>query len=160
MSELAHPPDAETDYERVQRSPEFQALRRRFRAFVFPMTGLFLAWYLLYVLLAAYAPDFMGIRVAGNITVGLLFGQDTLAAPDMQTKYDFQRAGLGFGFLPAAWVREDIAQGRFVVKEVEEPKPDETLYLAWRTGEEGAALRCWRERLRTSGSAARLIEPR
>jgi uncharacterized membrane protein (DUF485 family) len=74
MSELAHPPDAETDYERVQRSPEFQALRRRFRAFVFPMTGLFLAWYLLYVLLAAYAPDFMGIRVAGNITVGLLFG--------------------------------------------------------------------------------------
>jgi DNA-binding transcriptional LysR family regulator len=93
-------------------------------------------------------------------TVGLLFGQDTLSAPDMQTKYDFQRAGLGFGFLPAAWVREDIAQGRFVVKEVEEPKPDETLYLAWRTGEEGAALRWWRERLRTSGSAARLIEPR
>ena len=74
MSELAHPPDAETDYERVQRSPEFQALRRRFRSFVFPMTGFFLAWYLLYVLLAAYAPDFMSIRVAGNITVGLLFG--------------------------------------------------------------------------------------
>ena len=93
-------------------------------------------------------------------TVGLLFGQDALAVPDMQTKYAFQRAGLGFGFLPAAWVREDIAQGRFVVKEVEEPKPDETLYLAWRTGEEGAALRWWRERLRTSGSAARLILPR
>ena len=75
MSELAHPPAmAETDYERVQRSPEFQALKRRFRSFVFPMTGLFLAWYLLYVLLAAYAPDFMSIRVAGNITVGLLFG--------------------------------------------------------------------------------------
>ena len=74
MSELAHPPDAETDYERVQRSPEFQDLRRRFRNFVFPMTGLFLAWYLVYVLLAAYAPDFMSIRVAGNITVGLLFG--------------------------------------------------------------------------------------
>jgi uncharacterized membrane protein (DUF485 family) len=74
MSQLAQPPGAETDYERVQRSPEFQALRRRFRTFVFPMTGLFLAWYLVYVLLAAYAPDFMSIRVAGNITVGLLFG--------------------------------------------------------------------------------------
>ena len=75
MSELAHPPaTAETDYERVQRSPEFQALKRRFRSFVFPMTALFLAWYLLYVLLAAYAPEFMSIRVAGNITVGLLFG--------------------------------------------------------------------------------------
>jgi DNA-binding transcriptional LysR family regulator len=93
-------------------------------------------------------------------TVGLLFGQDTLSAPDMQTKYDFQRAGLGFGFLPEAWVREDIAEGRFVAKEVEEPKPDETLYLAWRTGEEGAALRWWRERLRAGGLVSRLILPR
>ncbi|MFC5478612.1 LysR substrate-binding domain-containing protein [Massilia suwonensis] len=93
-------------------------------------------------------------------TVGLLFGQDTLTAPDMQTKYDFQRAGLGFGFLPEAWVREDIAQGRFIAKQVEEPKPDETLYLAWRTGEEGAALRWWRERLRKSDALARLILPR
>ena len=32
---------------------------RRFRRFVFPMTALFLVWYFLYVLLAAYAPDFM-----------------------------------------------------------------------------------------------------
>jgi uncharacterized membrane protein (DUF485 family) len=68
---VEHP---ETDYERVQNSEEFQQLRRRFRNFVFPMTAFFLAWYLLYVLLAAYAHDFMSIRVAGNITVGLLFG--------------------------------------------------------------------------------------
>lgn len=93
-------------------------------------------------------------------TVGLLFGQDTISAPDMQTKYDFQRAGIGFGFLPAAWVAEDIAAGRFVVREVEEPKPDETLYLAWRTGEEGAALAWWRERLRSSASVARLLATR
>ncbi len=72
MSEVAQ--QHETDYERVQRSPEFQALRRRFRRFVFPMTAFFLAWYLLYVLLADYAHDFMSIRVSGNITVGLLFG--------------------------------------------------------------------------------------
>ncbi|MGJ9416590.1 LysR substrate-binding domain-containing protein [Massilia sp. CMS3.1] len=89
-------------------------------------------------------------------TVGLLFGQDTLSAPDMQTKYHFQRAGLGFGFLPASWVVDDVAQGRFVVKEVEEPKPDETLYLAWRTGEEGAALGWWRERLRGGAAIARM----
>ena len=91
-------------------------------------------------------------------TVGLLFGQDTLSAPDMQTKYDFQRAGLGFGFLPASWVLDDIAQGRFIAKEVEEPKPDETLYLAWRTGEEGAALRWWRERLLGAPSALGLAQ--
>ncbi|WP_182113799.1 MULTISPECIES: DUF485 domain-containing protein [unclassified Actinotalea] len=72
MSEVIDP--AETDYQRVQRSQEFQDLRRRFRNFVFPMTAFFLVWYFLYVLLAAYAHDFMSIRVAGTITVGLLMG--------------------------------------------------------------------------------------
>ena len=65
---------AETDYQRVQRSQEFQDLRSRFRRFVFPMTVFFLAWYFLYALLAAYANEFMSTRVTGNITVGLLFG--------------------------------------------------------------------------------------
>jgi len=90
-------------------------------------------------------------------TVGLLFGQDTLAVPDMQTKYDYQRAGLGFGFLPEAWVRDDVAEGRFVVKAVDEPKPDETLHLAWRTGEEGAALAWWKARLRESDTIAGML---
>ncbi len=90
-------------------------------------------------------------------TVGLLFGQDTLAVPDMQTKYDFQRAGLGFGFLPEPWVRDDLAQGRFVAKTVDEPKPDETLHLAWRTGEEGAALAWWKDRLRESDTVAEML---
>ena len=64
----------ETDYQRVQNSGEFQALKRRFRRFVFPMTAFFLAWYFLYVLLAAYAHDFMSTKVWGNINVGLLLG--------------------------------------------------------------------------------------
>ena len=42
--------------------------------FVFPMSGLFLVWYLTYVVLAAYAHDFMSRRAFGNITVGLLLG--------------------------------------------------------------------------------------
>jgi DNA-binding transcriptional LysR family regulator len=90
-------------------------------------------------------------------TVGLLFGQDTLAVPDMQTKYDFQRAGLGFGFLPEPWVRDDLAQGRFMAKTVDEPKPEETLHLAWRTGEEGAALAWWKDRLRESDTVAEML---
>ncbi len=55
-------------------SPEFATLRRRLRSFIFPMTAFFLAWYALYVLLAAFAPRFMSIKVAGNINVGLIFG--------------------------------------------------------------------------------------
>ena len=38
------------------------------------MTGLFLAWYLLYVLLADYAHDFMSTKVVGNINIGLILG--------------------------------------------------------------------------------------
>jgi uncharacterized membrane protein (DUF485 family) len=61
-------------YRDVQLSPDFAALRRKFRRFVFPMTAVFLAWYFLYVLLAAYATDFMSTKVFGNINVALLFG--------------------------------------------------------------------------------------
>jgi uncharacterized membrane protein (DUF485 family) len=61
-------------YEEVQASEEFAQLRSRFRRFVFPVTALFLAWYFLYVLLAAYARDFMSTKVFGNINVGLIFG--------------------------------------------------------------------------------------
>ncbi|GAB2692799.1 DUF485 domain-containing protein [Thalassiella azotivora] len=63
-----------TPHQELQDSPEFADLRRRFRSFIFPMTALFLAWYFLYVLLAAFAPGFMGTQVVGNINVGLLFG--------------------------------------------------------------------------------------
>jgi uncharacterized membrane protein (DUF485 family) len=61
-------------YEQVQRTPEFQDLRHRLRLFVFPMSVAFLLWYLLYVLLATYAPAFMATKLAGNITVGLVIG--------------------------------------------------------------------------------------
>jgi len=59
-------------------------------------------------------------------TVGLAFGQDALTVPDIRSKHDFQRAGLGFGFLPEPYARAAIRAGELVVKEVEEPKPAET----------------------------------
>ena len=63
-----------TRYEQIQASPEFVKLRARLRRFVFPMSVAFLAWYLLYVLLAAYQPEFMSIKLAGNLNVGLVIG--------------------------------------------------------------------------------------
>ncbi|MFC4000288.1 DUF485 domain-containing protein [Prauserella oleivorans] len=63
-----------TTWAEVHSSEEFQRLRRRLRIFVFPMTVLFLAWYLLYVVLADYAHGFMSTKVVGNINIGLIFG--------------------------------------------------------------------------------------
>lgn len=58
----------------TQAGPEFQELRTRLRRFVFPMTAFFLIWYGVYVLLGAFAHEFMATRVFGNVNVGLLIG--------------------------------------------------------------------------------------
>ncbi|MGF1654323.1 MAG: DUF485 domain-containing protein [Actinomycetales bacterium] len=68
------PPTDTSPFEEMQATPEFVALRGRFRRFVLPMTAAFLVWYFTYVLLAAYATDFFAIKLVGNINVGLLFG--------------------------------------------------------------------------------------
>jgi uncharacterized membrane protein (DUF485 family) len=62
------------EYLAAQNSPEFQDLKKRFRAFAFPMTAAFFSWYLLYVLLSTYAHDFMSTDVFGNVNIGLLLG--------------------------------------------------------------------------------------
>jgi uncharacterized membrane protein (DUF485 family) len=71
--EPSAPPDPQ-NYVAVQASPEFVALRKTLRGFIFPMTIAFFLWYALYVILSAYARDFMGTKVVGNINVALIFG--------------------------------------------------------------------------------------
>ncbi len=61
-------------YEVVHASREFRTLRRHLGSFVVPAIVLFLGWYFLYVIVAAFAPGFMRIRVAGEVNVGLCFG--------------------------------------------------------------------------------------
>ncbi len=69
----AAPPDPQS-YVAVQASPDFVALRKTLRGFIVPMTIAFFLWYALYVILSAYARDFMGTKVFGNINVALIFG--------------------------------------------------------------------------------------
>jgi uncharacterized membrane protein (DUF485 family) len=61
-------------YEVVHASREFRSLRRHFAEFVVPAIVLFLAWYFLFVICAAFAPGFMRVRVLGEVNVGLCFG--------------------------------------------------------------------------------------
>ena len=89
-------------------------------------------------------------------TVGLIFGQDTLTLPNMRTKYEFQLAGVGFGFLPEPLARDAIEKGLLVEKQVEEPRQPEPLYLAWRSGEMGEGLKWWVEKMKTPGLIERL----
>ena len=63
-----------TDFESIQASPPFQELKKRHRSFVFPVAIGFLVWYFAYVLLAAYANEFMATPVFGNVNIGVLLG--------------------------------------------------------------------------------------
>src|SRR4029453_7007995 len=58
------------DWERIERSPEFQELVRKRRSFVLPATIFFLAYYMGFILLCGYAPDFMASSVYQGLTVG------------------------------------------------------------------------------------------
>ena len=62
------------DYIAVEESPRFRELKKTQRSFIFPLAAFFLIWYFVYVLLAAFAIDFMSQKVWGDITVGLLMG--------------------------------------------------------------------------------------
>jgi uncharacterized membrane protein (DUF485 family) len=77
LSDTDLPPAAAAsghEFVAVQASPEFQDLRNRLRRFVFPMTAVFLLWYFVYVLLGAFAHDFMAAKVWGDINVGIVIG--------------------------------------------------------------------------------------
>jgi uncharacterized membrane protein (DUF485 family) len=58
----------------TQASPEFQDLKRKFRGFAFPLTIAFLAWYFLYVILTAFAREWIATPVIGNINIALVLG--------------------------------------------------------------------------------------
>jgi uncharacterized membrane protein (DUF485 family) len=59
------------DWVAAERSPEFQELVKKRRAFVVPATLFFMTWYFGFIILAGYAPDFMGREfLTDGVTVG------------------------------------------------------------------------------------------
>jgi len=80
-------------------------------------------------------------------TSGLLSGQDVLTVPDMRSKIEFQRAGLGVGYLPLHLTRADVQAGRLVIRQVVEPRVSSSLFVAWRTSHHGKALKWFLDRL-------------
>lgn len=51
---------SDVDWVAAERSSEFRELIKRKKAFVLPATIFFLTWYFGFIILAGYAPDFMG----------------------------------------------------------------------------------------------------
>jgi uncharacterized membrane protein (DUF485 family) len=68
------PEAREIDWEGAAESREFQRLVHKRRRFVVPATIFFLAWYLGFIALAGWAPDFMSESISGGFTVGWALG--------------------------------------------------------------------------------------
>ncbi len=65
----AQPPTI--DWAAAAQTPEFNELVRRRRSFVVPATIFFLTWFIGFIVLAGYAPDFMGSEfLTDGLTVG------------------------------------------------------------------------------------------
>jgi DNA-binding transcriptional LysR family regulator len=80
-------------------------------------------------------------------TVGLLSGQKRITVPDIETKIQFQRAGLGFGFLPKKLIEKDLKEGTLLELTVEEARLPEPIWLAMRTADKGEAASWWFKKL-------------
>lgn len=62
------------NYVEIEKTEEFQHLKRRKYWFVFTIPFLFLLYYLTFIVMSAYAKPLMSSIAVGNFTVGYLFG--------------------------------------------------------------------------------------
>lgn len=97
-------------YKRLAETEDFQELRRRYRGFVFPWTVAFLSWYLLFVVLSNWAPDFMSTTVVGYINLGLVLGLLQFVTTFLIAWHYSRRAATQFDPL-AAKVRAEFEKG-------------------------------------------------
>jgi DNA-binding transcriptional LysR family regulator len=90
-------------------------------------------------------------------TVGLLSGQDVLTVPSLEAKAAAHVAGLGVGSLPR-WIAErEAAAGRLRILATEGARLTGDLFVAWRSGQEGRALKWFAKRLEDPLVAAELL---
>lgn len=99
------------------------------------------------------------------ITVNLLPGQDVLTVPTMQMKIDALLRCLGCGFVPEPMVRDHLALGHLVQREVRRARRETTLAYAWRSAAvgqprqapRGLALQWWLLQLESSATRQALL---
>jgi DNA-binding transcriptional LysR family regulator len=90
-------------------------------------------------------------------TIGLLSGQDVLTVPSMLAKIAAQVAGVGVGYLPHPIAQREVAAGRLVVKQVEDLRPNQQIFIAWRSANRGKALAWFLKRLEDPALLASLL---
>jgi uncharacterized membrane protein (DUF485 family) len=120
------------DWQGIERSPEFHELVSKRRAFVVPATVFFLAWYFGFIILAGYAPDFMGREfIWDGLTVGYVLALTQFLMTWVLGWLYVRRADRVFDPLAARVV--DMAEGR--ASAPAEPPPPAPARMRPHTGE-------------------------
>jgi DNA-binding transcriptional LysR family regulator len=83
-------------------------------------------------------------------TSSLLSGQEVLTVPDMLTKCEAHRHGLGVGYVPRYMVEDDLKTGRLIEKKTQSGAPRPQLYAAWKTSHTGKALNWFLEQIKST----------
>ena len=123
---------SDVDWIAAERSPEFQELIKRKKAFVLPATIFFLSWYFGFIVLAGYAPDFMGEEVLiDGVTIGYVLALTQFAMTWILGAMYLRRASRDFDPLAARAAEvaleagRDDGRGRFGRDSVEPTPGDE-----------------------------------
>ncbi len=88
---------------------------------------------------------------------GLLTGQEVLTVPDMVSKLEAHIQGLGIGYLPLYWAQAAIDARQLLVKSVEATPNRAIQKIAWRSDNQGKALKWFVEKLRQPAVQQRLL---
>lgn len=81
---------------------------------------------------------------------GLLDGRSRIVVPTIDYKVDVHLKGLGVGFLPHHRIQQELADGSLVALELEAPRANTPISVAYRSGETGKALAWFLEQLQTA----------
>ncbi len=78
---------------------------------------------------------------------GLFTSRRAIHVNTMESKLQFQLAGLGVGFVPTHLAKPYIQSGKLVVKACEVAKPRVDMYIAWHRNTQGRAMQWFIEQL-------------
>jgi len=92
-------------------------------------------------------------------SAGLLTGQEVLTVPNAACKIALLEAGLGVGYVPTHLVQNSLAAGRLVARDVESSREGGLIYMAWRSGKQGKALKWFLDRFESESARMELIAP-
>ncbi len=78
--------------------------------------------------------------------------QPALKVPSVRDKVAAQKAGLGIGYLPVHLIEQELVSGELVALQVEGIENNTPLYMVWRRGRRGKALRWFIDALQARGT--------